>query len=43
MHSFPFRDGIDAAAMAGVTCVIQPGGSIRDDEVLLQLMNTISR
>ncbi len=37
---FPFRDGIDAAAMAGVTCVIQPGGSIRDDEVLLQLMNT---
>ena len=31
---FPFRDGIDAAAMAGVTCVIQPGGSIRDDEVI---------
>lgn len=30
---FPFRDGIDAAA-AGVTCVIQPGGSIRDDEVI---------
>ncbi|WP_439652155.1 hypothetical protein, partial [Proteus mirabilis] len=25
---------IDAAAMAGVTCVIQPGGSIRDDEVI---------
>lgn len=31
---FPFRDGIDAAAKVGVTCVIQPGGSIRDDEVI---------
>lgn len=31
---FPFRDGIDAAAAAGVTCIIQPGGSIRDDEVI---------
>ena len=31
---FPFRDGIDAAAEAGITCVIQPGGSIRDDEVI---------
>lgn len=31
---FPFRDGIDAAAAAGITCVIQPGGSIRDDEVI---------
>lgn len=31
---FPFRDGIDAAAKAGVTAVIQPGGSIRDDEVI---------
>ena len=31
---FPFRDGIDAAAEAGVTAVIQPGGSIRDDEVV---------
>lgn len=31
---FPFRDGIDAAAAAGVTCVIQPGGSLRDDEVI---------
>ncbi|MFO0767813.1 MAG: bifunctional phosphoribosylaminoimidazolecarboxamide formyltransferase/IMP cyclohydrolase [Nitrospiraceae bacterium] len=30
---FPFRDGIDAAAQAGITCVIQPGGSIRDPEV----------
>jgi phosphoribosylaminoimidazolecarboxamide formyltransferase/IMP cyclohydrolase len=30
---FPFRDGIDAAAKAGVTAVIQPGGSMRDDEV----------
>ena len=31
---FPFRDGIDAAATAGVTAVIQPGGSMRDDEVI---------
>ena len=31
---FPFRDGIDAAASVGITCVIQPGGSIRDDEVI---------
>nr|WP_113869436.1 bifunctional phosphoribosylaminoimidazolecarboxamide formyltransferase/IMP cyclohydrolase [Brenneria salicis]NMN93390.1 IMP cyclohydrolase /phosphoribosylaminoimidazolecarboxamide formyltransferase [Brenneria salicis ATCC 15712 = DSM 30166]RBP57699.1 IMP cyclohydrolase /phosphoribosylaminoimidazolecarboxamide formyltransferase [Brenneria salicis ATCC 15712 = DSM 30166]RLM28734.1 bifunctional phosphoribosylaminoimidazolecarboxamide formyltransferase/IMP cyclohydrolase [Brenneria salicis ATCC 1 len=31
---FPFRDGIDAAAEVGITCVIQPGGSIRDDEVI---------
>jgi len=31
---FPFRDGIDAAAQAGVTAVIQPGGSVRDDEVV---------
>ncbi len=30
---FPFRDGIDAAASAGITAVIQPGGSIRDKEV----------
>lgn len=31
---FPFRDGIDAAAAAGVACVIQPGGSMRDAEVI---------
>lgn len=31
---FPFRDGIDVAADAGVTAVIQPGGSIRDEEVI---------
>lgn len=31
---FPFRDGIDAAAAAGATAVIQPGGSIRDEEVI---------
>jgi len=30
---FPFRDGIDEAAKAGVTAVIQPGGSVKDDEV----------
>jgi len=31
---FPFRDGIDAAADAGIVAVIQPGGSMRDDEVI---------
>ena len=31
---FPFRDGLDQAADAGVTAVIQPGGSVRDNEVI---------
>ncbi|MCZ2722873.1 bifunctional phosphoribosylaminoimidazolecarboxamide formyltransferase/IMP cyclohydrolase [Marinomonas sp. 15G1-11] len=31
---FPFRDGIDAAAKAGISAVIQPGGSMRDEEVI---------
>ena len=31
---FPFRDGLEAAAEAGATAVIQPGGSVRDDEVV---------
>jgi phosphoribosylaminoimidazolecarboxamide formyltransferase / IMP cyclohydrolase len=31
---FPFRDGVDAAAMAGVKAIIQPGGSLRDEEVI---------
>jgi phosphoribosylaminoimidazolecarboxamide formyltransferase/IMP cyclohydrolase len=31
---FPFRDGIDQAAAAGIKAVIQPGGSMRDDEVI---------
>nr|CRH07914.1 Bifunctional purine biosynthesis protein purH [Includes: Phosphoribosylaminoimidazolecarboxamide formyltransferase (AICAR transformylase); IMP cyclohydrolase (Inosinicase) (IMP synthetase) (ATIC)] [Candidatus Magnetococcus massalia] len=31
---FPFRDGVDAAAKAGAKAVIQPGGSVRDDEVI---------
>ncbi len=31
---FPFRDGLDAAAAAGILTVIQPGGSVRDDEVI---------
>jgi phosphoribosylaminoimidazolecarboxamide formyltransferase/IMP cyclohydrolase len=31
---FPFRDGIDAAAAAGIRAVIQPGGSMRDGEVI---------
>jgi phosphoribosylaminoimidazolecarboxamide formyltransferase/IMP cyclohydrolase len=32
---FPFPDGLLAAAEAGATAVIQPGGSVRDDEVIL--------
>jgi len=31
---FPFRDGIDNAALAGIAAVIQPGGSLRDEEVI---------
>jgi phosphoribosylaminoimidazolecarboxamide formyltransferase/IMP cyclohydrolase len=31
---FPFRDNIDEAAKAGITAVIQPGGSVRDAEVI---------
>ena len=31
---FPFRDGIDAAAAAGISCIIQPGGSMRDAEII---------
>jgi phosphoribosylaminoimidazolecarboxamide formyltransferase/IMP cyclohydrolase len=31
---FPFRDGLDAVAAAGATAVIQPGGSVRDADVI---------
>ncbi len=31
---FPFRDGVDAAAEAGASAIIQPGGSVRDEEVI---------
>lgn len=31
---FPFRDGVDAAASAGVSAIVQPGGSMRDEEVI---------
>jgi phosphoribosylaminoimidazolecarboxamide formyltransferase/IMP cyclohydrolase len=31
---FPFRDGLDAVAAAGATAVVQPGGSVRDKEVI---------
>jgi phosphoribosylaminoimidazolecarboxamide formyltransferase/IMP cyclohydrolase len=31
---FPFRDGLDVVADAGACCVIQPGGSLRDQEVI---------
>jgi phosphoribosylaminoimidazolecarboxamide formyltransferase/IMP cyclohydrolase len=31
---FPFRDGLDVVVAAGATCVIQPGGSVRDEEVI---------
>jgi phosphoribosylaminoimidazolecarboxamide formyltransferase / IMP cyclohydrolase len=31
---FPFRDGLDAVAAAGATAVVQPGGALRDDELI---------
>jgi phosphoribosylaminoimidazolecarboxamide formyltransferase/IMP cyclohydrolase len=31
---FPFRDGLDAIADAGIGVVVQPGGSLRDDEIV---------
>jgi phosphoribosylaminoimidazolecarboxamide formyltransferase/IMP cyclohydrolase len=31
---FPFRDGLDAVAAAGATAVVQPGGALRDDEII---------
>jgi phosphoribosylaminoimidazolecarboxamide formyltransferase / IMP cyclohydrolase len=31
---FPFRDGVDAAAEAGVSAIVEPGGSVRDEEVI---------
>ena len=31
---FPFRDAIDNAAKIGISCIIQPGGSVKDDEVI---------
>jgi len=31
---FPFRDGPDTAAEAGITAIIQPGGAMRDEEVI---------
>lgn len=31
---FPFRDGVDEAAKTGITAIIQPGGSVRDEEVI---------
>jgi phosphoribosylaminoimidazolecarboxamide formyltransferase/IMP cyclohydrolase len=31
---FPFRDGIDKAAVGGIKSIIQPGGSVRDQEVI---------
>jgi phosphoribosylaminoimidazolecarboxamide formyltransferase/IMP cyclohydrolase len=31
---FPFRDGVDAAAEAGVKAIVEPGGSVRDEEVI---------
>ncbi len=31
---FPFRDGLDVLAQAGITAVVQPGGSVRDEEVI---------
>ena len=39
---FPFRDGVDVVARAGAAAVIQPGGSVRDEEVIAPLRNTAS-
>jgi phosphoribosylaminoimidazolecarboxamide formyltransferase / IMP cyclohydrolase len=36
---FPFRDGLDVVLDAGASCVIQPGGSVRDDEVIAAANN----
>ena len=36
---FPFRDGIDTAAASGITAIIQPGGSMRDDEVIAAMLD----
>ena len=32
---FPFRDGIEAAGKAGIKAIIHPGGSIRDDDIIV--------
>jgi len=40
---FPFRDGIDNAGKAGISCIIQPGGSMRDEKLSLLQMNTAWR
>ena len=39
---FPFRDGLDNAAANGITAVIQPGGSMRDAEVIAAADEAIS-
>ena len=31
---FPFRDSIDLAASVGISCIVEPGGSIRDEEII---------
>ncbi len=38
----PFRDGLDSAAAVGITAVIQPGGSVRDEEVIAAATSTAS-
>lgn len=38
---FPFRDNVDVLAAHGVTCIIQPGGSKRDDESIQPATSTI--
>jgi phosphoribosylaminoimidazolecarboxamide formyltransferase/IMP cyclohydrolase len=40
---FPFRDGLDVVVDQGATCVIQPGGSMRDQEVIDSPMNAAWR
>ena len=36
---FPFRDSIEMASENGISCIIQPGGSIKDEEVIVEANN----
>jgi phosphoribosylaminoimidazolecarboxamide formyltransferase/IMP cyclohydrolase len=40
---FPFRDGVDAALAQGVTAIAQPGGSLRDGEVIAAVNEAVPR
>ena len=40
---FPFRDGVDAALRQGVTAIAQPGGSLRDHEVIMAVNEAVTQ